>query len=169
MNCHPDVLELWPDFLSDSGHTDTSERRAHFKGAANLTPTGLSRKKATVLLSTSLAWPAWAGCGWAKYFLKTWQPTFRLNPVELPKHDHQRKASTLESCQWTKPPYRKRHPAAHEGPPCLSFSVCLLKQDIKLHKMHNAIFPAPGRWLLKGCRRKMHRMQIENSANSGER
>ena len=26
------------------------------------------QKKVTVLLSTSLAWPAWAGCDWAELF-----------------------------------------------------------------------------------------------------
>ena len=26
------------------------------------------QKKVTALLSTSLAWPAWAGCGWAELY-----------------------------------------------------------------------------------------------------
>ena len=37
-------------------------------------------KKVTVVLSTSLAWPAWAGCDWAEPFSEP-APTFLLNPV----------------------------------------------------------------------------------------
>ena len=40
------------------------------------------RKKVTVLLNTSLAWPAWAGCNWAELFSQP--PTFLHNP-EVPK------------------------------------------------------------------------------------
>ena len=38
------------------------------------------RKKVTVLLSTRLAWPAWAGCSGAE-FSRSLAPTFMLNPV----------------------------------------------------------------------------------------
>ena len=87
--------------------TSSPLRRTNFKmkHAQNLWPNkyldhckySVVRKKETVLLSTSPAWPTWVGCSWAELFS---QPgtNFLHNPVELIQPVNWRRVYVVE---WT--------------------------------------------------------------------